>query len=118
MKNLFSFFWYKLFFLLLLSFVITVNAFATETKPNVISQDYTSEIGVRFREREEKRIPKDKDSIYTPEETNEVRRLLPQTGETILSFIIILIGFSIVLLLSGIYILNKTMKINSLIYQD
>lgn len=118
MKKIFSFFWYNLFFLLLLLSMTSVDVLAVETKSDKVFQDYTSEVGVKFKEHEEKRIPKDKDSIYTPEEISEVKRLLPQTGETILSFIIILIGFSVVLLISGIYILNKTMKINALIYQD
>lgn len=112
------------YFLYLLVFpalmlISCTNVFATSSESHTVaSKKAEVDIGVEFIKSKEKVVPKDKDTIYKPGKTEDINKLLPHTGETILSFIIILVGFSIVLFISGIYILNKTMKINSLIYED
>ncbi len=54
-----------------------------------------------------------KDNNYKPAEPETVKRLLPQTGETILSFMLILIGLSIVLLVVGAVTMKRAIDIYS-----
>lgn len=104
--------------LIIIILLLNVFTIVTYAEQDQLTKNADTVTGVEFSEKKDKVVPKDKDSVYVPEKTNEIKKLLPQTGETILSFIIILIGFSVVLFITGIYVLNRTMKINSLIYLD
>lgn len=103
----------KVFFIV---FLLSISLFNIEVYgENIKVGNKESNIGVEFKGTEtsgtEKKIPKD--NIYKPIEPDSVRNLLPNTGETILTFLFILFGFSIVLFVAGVIMIQRTMKIRT-----
>ncbi|WP_288394271.1 LPXTG cell wall anchor domain-containing protein [uncultured Vagococcus sp.] len=96
------------FLILFCSFLLSGS-----TVGNAIEQEKDIKIGVDFIKGSTSIRPPtdDKDNNYKPSEPQEIKKLLPQTGETILSFMFILIGFSIVLVIVGALTFRRTIEI-------
>lgn len=75
-----------------------------------------NKVELRFKEggKEDIKPPKvNPENNYKPSEPQKIKQLLPQTGETILSFMFILIGLSITLLIVGIHTMKRVVGIYS-----
>lgn len=93
------------FLLLIFSFFISVS-----TSSYAVEQEKDIDISLKIIKGETSVKPPtdDKDNNYKPSEPQEIKKLLPQTGETILSFMFVLIGVSIMLIIVGIVTLRRT----------
>lgn len=77
-----------------------------------------NKVELKFIENDEEivkppKVKPDSNNNYKPSEPQNVKNLLPQTGETILSFMFVLIGISIILLIVGVHTMKRVVGIYS-----
>lgn len=96
--------------LFLISVLSVFLVLTVPTKGLAVVDEYEDKVELRFKgEDKQPKKPSvvNPDNNYKPSEPQKINRLLPQTGETILSFMFILIGLSITLLIVGIMTMRR-----------
>lgn len=95
--------WFFLLFTMIFFFPIVT--FATVDK--IDNTDRVTEADVIIEKKEnEKEVEQDKETIYTPKKAVPLR-VLPNTGEVLMSFIYIIVGLSVLIFIFGV-IVSKT----------